>query len=324
MQRDACAGLQRGGTGQEAELHFEPRARRDTVRCSDDAAARNALDLDALQVQSDARARQRALRDFAVELDPADPRGSRRPSVVGPDLDVLALFERRAAQRAGDDGAEAAHRERAIHRKPGGSVSKRARRRLARGHFERIAELVEAAPGHGRDGNDRRAGKTGAFELLRHLELRELEQVRIDRVGLGQRDDAAFDPEQVADRQVLAALRHDALVGRDHEEHQIDSGRAGHHRVYEPLVPGHVDQRELKSRRQDERRETELDRDPARLLLGQPVAVDPGQRAHERGLAVIDVPRGAKDERVGRHPIRSKPVYGTSALGIRIDPSACW
>ena len=38
-----------------------------------------------------------------------------------------------------------------------------------------------------------------------------------------------------------------------------------------------------------ERREAELDRDAARLLLRQPVGVDAGQRADERGLAVVDV-----------------------------------
>ena len=44
-----------------------------------------------------------------------------------------------------------------------------------------------------------------------------------------------------------------------------------------------------------ERREAEIDRDAPSLLLGQPVGIDAGERAHERGLAVIDVARGAED-----------------------------
>ena len=49
------------------------------------------------------------------------------------------------------------------------------------------------------------------------------------------------DAEQLADRDVLAGLRHHALVGGDHEQHQVDAGRAGHHGAHEPLVAGHVD-----------------------------------------------------------------------------------
>ena len=43
--------------------------------------------------------------------------------------------------------------------------------------------------------------------------------------------------------------------------------------------PGHVDDRQPPARRQLERRVAELDRDAARLLLGQPVGVHPGERA---------------------------------------------
>ena len=75
-------------------------------------------------------------------------------------------------------------------------------------------------------------------------------------------------------------------------------GRAGDHRAHEALVAGHVDDRQPPPRRQLERREAELDRDPARLLLGQPVGVDAGERAHERGLAVVDVAGGAEGQRV--------------------------
>ena len=41
--------------------------------------------------------------------------------------------------------------------------------------------------------------------------------------------------------------------------------------------------------------EAEVDRDAARLLLLQAVGVDAGQRAHQRGLAVVDVAGGADD-----------------------------
>ena len=49
-----------------------------------------------------------------------------------------------------------------------------------------------------------------------------------------------------------------------------------------------------------QRRITEVDRDPALLLLGQPVGVFAGQRPDEPGLAVVDVPGGADGQRHGK------------------------
>jgi hypothetical protein len=99
-----------------------------------------------------------------------------------------------------------------------------------------------------------------------------------------------------ADREVLARLRHHALVGGDHEQHEVDAGRAGHHRAHEALVARHVDEAEAQPAAEVERREAELDRDAARLLLGEAIGVDAGQRAHERRLAVVDVAGRAEHE----------------------------
>ena len=41
---------------------------------------------------------------------------------------------------------------------------------------------------------------------------------------------------------MLVRLRPRALGGVDHEQEQVDPGRAGDHVADEPLVPGHVDQ----------------------------------------------------------------------------------
>ena len=73
--------------------------------------------------------------------------------------------------------------------------------------------------------------------------------------------------------------------------------RAGEHVLDEALVARHVDDADPHAAAELERREAEVDRDAALLLLGQPVGVDPGQRAHERGLAVVDVAGGADDAR---------------------------
>ncbi len=135
-----------------------------------------------------------------------------------------------------------------------------------------------------------------AVEQVAQLRLGDGGAVGIGEVDLGERDDAAHESEHLADRQVLARLGHHALVGGDDEQHQIDSRCASHHRSDQPLVTGHVDHREARTAGQVERREAELDGDAARLLLGQAIAVDTGERADQRRLAVIDVTGGAEHE----------------------------
>ena len=43
-------------------------------------------------------------------------------------------------------------------------------------------------------------------------------------------------------------------------------------------------------------REPQIDRDSPRLLFGQAVGVDPGERADERGFSMVDVAGRADDE----------------------------
>ena len=101
------------------------------------------------------------------------------------------------------------------------------------------------------------------------------------------------DAEQPKDLEVLVRLRARPLARVDDEQEQVDAGRARHHRAHEALVAGDVDHRQPAAARQVERRVAELDRDPPRLFLGQPVGVRARQRLDERRLAVIDVARGA-------------------------------
>ena len=54
-------------------------------------------------------------------------------------------------------------------------------------------------------------------------------------------------------------------------------------------MAGHVDEPDLAPGRQRRPREPQVDREPAALLLGQPVGVHAGQAKDQRGLPVIDV-----------------------------------
>src|SRR4051794_26783716 len=57
----------------------------------------------------------------------------------------------------------------------------------------------------------------------------------------------------------------------------------------------HVDKAEFSAVRQYRVGKAEIDGQSAPLLLGQPVGIDPGQGAHQRGLAMVDMPRGRQD-----------------------------
>ena len=94
---------------------------------------------------------------------------------------------------------------------------------------------------------------------------------------------------------MLARLWHDARVRRDDEQREVDAGRACDHRANECLVSGHVDDTELPDAVEVQRCEAEIDGDAATLLLWQPIGVHAGERAHECGLAMVDVSCGAED-----------------------------
>ena len=47
--------------------------------------------------------------------------------------------------------------------------------------------------------------------------------------------------------QVLAGLRHHAVVGGDHQQREVDAGDAGEHVAHEALVAGHVDEADARA-----------------------------------------------------------------------------
>src|SRR5919204_625050 len=122
-------------------------------------------------------------------------------------------------------------------------------------------------------------------------DLLACELPRFDRrpIALGQRCDPVPDPQCLEHRQVLAGLWHDALIRRDHQQEQVHARGAGGHRADEALVTRDVDYPQRTAPRQDELRESELDRQPPPALLGEPVRVHPGERLDQGRLAMVDV-----------------------------------
>ena len=101
---------------------------------------------------------------------------------------------------------------------------------------------------------------------------------------------------------MLAGLGHHAVVGRHHHQRQVDGPHPRQHVAHEPLVPGDVDEAEHVIRIERVVREPEVDGEPPLLLLGEAIGVDPGERAHQRGLAVVDVAGGGDDHGASGRP----------------------
>ncbi|MCY4508871.1 MAG: hypothetical protein OXG35_18230, partial [Acidobacteria bacterium] len=111
---------------------------------------------------------------------------------------------------------------------------------------------------------------------------------------------------------MLAGLRHDRLVGGDDEEHAVDAARAGQHVLDEALVAGHVHERQPGVAVAPVR-ESEIDGDPARLLLLQPIRIGAGQGPDESALAVVDVSGGADDDVAG-HGVSPAPGHAAASV----------
>ena len=275
---------------QRLQHHVEAEARPQRSRGDEDVAAPQLLPLDAGEGGGDALPGLGALDPTVVHLHAPHAHGA----AAGLEPELVALADRPRPQRPGRDGPDPAQRERAVDVEAGraaGVVSRDARGDLR----ERGSQLVEPGPG----ARARRDHGSAGDELLR-LDARELERLLLDGIGLRQRDDPVLDPEQPQDREVLMGLRPRALAGVDDEEEEVDAARTRDHGADEALVPGDVDDREARAVRQLERRVAEVDRDPALVLLGQPVGVLAGQRLDERRLAVVDVTRGTDRQRHGR------------------------
>ena len=121
-----------------------------------------------------------------------------------------------------------------------------------RGRVERPAQLVEAGARARRGLDHRGACERRPREQLLDVGAGELRGLAVDEVALGQRDHGRAHAEQLEDRDVLARLRHHAVVAGDDEQREVDAGRARDHGAHEALVPGHVDDRERAARRQRE------------------------------------------------------------------------
>ncbi len=158
----------------------------------------------------------------------------------GVQFEVVVNAKAPRDERPGDHGAVPAHRKAAVDRKariafhfPAGEGG--------RGPFESRAQFRESRAGHGAHGNDGRAFEKGASGKLLDFETRQVDHVGIGEIAFVERDQPVTDPQQTANIEMLAGLRHDRFTRGDYQQHQIDAGGSGKHILDEPLMAGHID-----------------------------------------------------------------------------------
>ncbi len=98
---------------------------------------------------------------------------------------------------------------------------------------------------------DRRADDDGGGlqrsspEGLAHVFPDQLDELRVDEIGLGHDDEPVADVEEVENGEVFPRLGHDAFVGGHGQEGEVDAPGAGQHILDEALVPGDINDAHL-------------------------------------------------------------------------------
>lgn len=292
-----------GAVVEDADAGIEGTRGLEAAGGREDLATSELVAVDAGEVDGGAGAGERLGGVLAMGLQAAHS-GGRPPRHC---LEGLADVEAAVEEGAGDDGAEAGHGEDAVDAEAGaadvagggGGVE---------GGVEGGAELVEAGVGvcpfgalrRDGDADDGAASEAGGFEEEAHFFLDEVEPVGVvDEVGLGEGDDAVADVEEVEDLEVLAGLGHDAFIGGDDEEGEVDGACAGEHVADEADVAGDVDDGDVAAGGEGGPGEAELDGEAALLLFAEAVGVGAGEGFDEGGLAVVDVSGGADGGHAG-------------------------
>ena len=158
-----------------------------------------------------------------------------------------------------------------------------------RGREQKLPQGSDALAGDRGHRQDIGAGQGRRLQDVCDLCLDLHASVGVDQVAFGQGNDAPLDAKKIDDRQMLGRLRHDAIIGGDDEQHEIDAGRAGQHIVNKAIMSRHIDKTDHLALAGRKIGKAEVDGDSTLFFFQQPVGIDTGQRAHERGLAMVDM-----------------------------------
>jgi hypothetical protein len=262
------------------------------------------LDGDAPQVQRHPCGRRSPFDRLPQRVHAADA------DLPAPELQPVTGGDTARGQRAGDHRAGPLDREGPVdpqpHRRVGVRRGQRAQQCLQRGD-----DLGDAGAGGGADRHPGDLAHRGRREPLPHVGQHRR---GVGEVGLGDGEQRVPHAEGVEDGDVLGGLCRPAVVGRDHDQRGGHRADPGEHVPDEPLVAGHVDDREPAARGQRRPGEAEVDGQPAAALLLPPVGLHAGQRADQRGLAVVHVAGRRDDVHARGVGHRHRPATSSTAV----------
>ncbi len=276
------------GAGSDGQGNVDRGDEPPLFRSDHGVATGHVVPVDPHQVEGHPRAGLAGMGVATVTLDPADADG------VPAGLDDVVGVERAAGEGAGHHRSRTFGREDPIdpQARP---VDISCRRRGCQGAIERGPHGVEPVARARRAGDDLQLGERRACDVFGHFELRNLERLGVDQIGLRDHDDAVAYVEEVQDPEVLLALGLPPFVRGHHEHRDVDRAHPGQHVLDEFGVPGHVDEADLGPRGQRGEREAEIDREPAGLLLRKPVRVGAGEHVDQGRLPVVHMAGGRDD-----------------------------
>ena len=127
---------------------------------------------------------------------------------------------------------------------------------------------------------------------------------------------------------MLKCLGLHAVIGGDRQNRVVDAGGAGEHGVDKALVARNVNEADRRPRRHGHVSETKVNRDAARLLFLEAIAIDSRQRPHQRRFAVVDMPSEPDDHGCPSGATRdsdgvSMDVVASFLRCARLDRKAC-
>ena len=292
VEADFCSVLEGArGAGEQLQLDIDQVRGHQSARHGDHIAALDEGPLHGLKVDRRALAGMNLLHLIIVNLQTSDL-GLVLHRV---DHDRVADTQLSGNTRSGYDGPEPAHAENAIHRQAkraigaAGSTSTtslaRACRSSSRPSPVAAETLMMGLP-----------SRNVPFKKLGHIFLNHLEPIGIiHEIDFREDDQPLFHPKQFADLHVFPRLGHDPFIGRNHQGDKIDAGGSGDHVLHKALMARNIDDSQTVPTRKVHVGKAQLDGDAAQLFLFEAVGVDARQSSYERGLAVVDVPCGAKN-----------------------------
>jgi len=262
---------------------------------------------DAREVDGDPFAGFNPLSLLTVDMEPPD---SDSP-LTGEDEDLGADLERAPQRGTSDHRPGTGQREHPINRLSERTVLDLVRRCIPGLLKKDGSQNAHAVTRVGRHRNNWCITVPRWSQELPNLLDRQVSQILLHQIDLGHGHDNTGYAHKSYHLEMLACLRHQALVRRDHQQRSIDTRGPRHHCVDQSLVPRDIDEMELQLVL-GKLGESQIDGDPPFSLLGQSIAIGARECLYQGGLAMIDV-TGCSEYDVAHGLIVPPP---TRALGI--------